>query len=87
LPTLRQRLGVETPPRVHLSPAVSHLGRCKQTAALIEMATDHLPAMPDAVLVDHATDRHRFAPIRNARVLNQTDVRRLSAVHLFSRRS
>src|SRR5262245_6302914 len=52
----------------------THLRRCKQApAALIEMATHRLPAIPDGVLVDHATDLRLFASFGNPRVLSQTD--------------
>lgn len=55
----------------------ANLGRCKHaTTALIQAAPNRIPAIPDAVRVDHAPDLRLFAPIRNPHHPSQSEARK-----------
>jgi hypothetical protein len=65
LAAIDRRAGEPGDPGDHSQPAPAgstHLGRRKHaTAALIKVASDRLPAIPDGVRVDHATDLRLLA--------------------------
>src|SRR5262245_57280994 len=74
-------------PRYHRQSTPSggpHLARREQSpAALVELAADRFPSLPNGALVDHATDLRLFAQIRNPSGLSHTDARPRSAILLL----
>lgn len=60
----------------------AHYGRCaylggrkQATPALVQLAPNHFPAIPDGVRVDHPIDLRPFDPLRNPPKLSHSDAR------------